>query len=126
MVALPVAPAAAETPAVVQLRDARIEEASSLVDLGSMWVTANDSGDSGRLFVVCPVSGRTIGIVHTKANAVDVEALAPAGPSAVWVGHIGDNDGKRPYIKVFRVTVGPGVIDVTPRVYHLVYPKGHP
>ncbi len=108
------------------LRDARITEASSLVDLGSMWVTANDSGDGGRLFVVSPVSGRTIGIVRFRVPVRDVEALAPAGVSSVWVGDIGDNDNKRRFINVFRATVGPGLIEVTPRVFHLVYPKGHP
>jgi hypothetical protein len=123
--AMPAA-AAAETPGVVALRDARINEASSLVDLGSLWVTSNDSGDTGRLFVISPSSGRTIGLVRFRTSVLDVEALAPAGVSTVWVGDIGDNDGKRKSISVFRVTVGPGLIDVTPRRYALVYPKGHP
>ena len=37
---MPVAAGAAVTPGVVPLRDARINEASALVDLGSMWVTS--------------------------------------------------------------------------------------
>lgn len=117
---------AAETPKVVPFRDARIKEASSLVDLGSIWVTANDSGDSGRLFVVSPHSGRTVGVVHLRTAVSDVEALAPSGPSAVWVGDIGDNDNKRRSISVFRATVGTGLIDITPRRFRLAYPKGHP
>jgi len=124
---MPLAAGAAVTPGVVPLHDARINEASALVDLGSIWVTSNDSGDSGRLFVISPRSGRTIGLVRFRTKVVDVEALAPAGASAVWVGDIGDNDNKRRSIQVFRVTVGPDLIDVTPRRYTLVYPKGqHP
>jgi hypothetical protein len=122
----PVAAGAAGTPPVVPLRDPRISEASALVDLGSMWVTSNDSGDSGRLFVVGAASGRTIGMVRFRITVKDVEALAPAGVSSVWVGDIGDNDNNRRFINVFRVTVGPGLIDVTPRVFHLAYPQGHP
>jgi hypothetical protein len=126
MLVMPFAADAATTPPVVPLRDARITEASSLVDLGSMWVTSNDSGDRGVLFVVSPVSGKTIGVVHYKATVKDVEALAPSGTSAVWVGDIGDNEFKRPWISVYRVTVAPGLIDVTPRRIRLGYPKGHP
>jgi hypothetical protein len=122
---MPVADAA-DTPAVVRLADPRITEASSLVDLGGMWVTANDSGSSPRLYVVSPATGRTIGVVRVHAPLQDVEALAPAGVSSVWVGDIGDNKGKRRTISLFRVTVGSGLIDVTPRRFLLVYPKGHP
>lgn len=123
---VPAAAGAAGTPPVVPLRDARITEASSLVDLGSTWVTSNDSGDGGRLFVINAATGRTIGLVRLRVTVQDVEALAPAGVSSVWVGDIGDNDNKRRFINVFRVPVGPGLIDVTPRVFHLAYPKGHP
>jgi hypothetical protein len=48
ILALPGAAGAAETPGVVQLRDARISEASSLVDLGSMWVTSYAGADVWR------------------------------------------------------------------------------
>jgi hypothetical protein len=125
MTVMPLA-AAADTPSVVPLRDPRITEASSLVDLGGMWVTANDSDNAARLYVISPSTGRTVGIVRVHAPMQDVEALAPAGVSSVWVGDIGDNTGKRRTISVFRVTVGPGLIDVTPRRFLLVYPKGHP
>ena len=95
------------TPPVVRLADPRITESSGLVDLGADWVTTNDSGDSARLFVVSPRTGRTVGLVTDCApSVVDVEALAPAGPSAVWVGDIGDNNAERKSVSVFRVPVG--------------------
>jgi hypothetical protein len=117
---------AADTPAVVSLRDPRITESSGLVDLGSSWVTTNDSGDSAQVFLVSPTTGQTIGISHFHSTVVDVEALAPAGRNAVWVGDIGDNAGNRKSVSVFKVLVGPGRVDVAPPRYRLVYPKGHP
>ena len=121
------APAAvADTPPVVRLADPRIVESSALVDLGSYWVTTNDSGDSARLFVISPRTGKTIGVVQLRTTVVDVEALAPAGPSAVLVADIGDNSASRTSLSVFRVPVGTGRIDVTPRRYRLVYPQGRP
>ncbi len=124
--ALVVGSVAAGPPGTVSMRDPRINESSGLVDLGSTWVTTNDSGDSARVFTLSPMTGRTLGITHFHTDVVDVEALAPAGRSAVWVGDIGDNTGKRSSVSVYRVRVGPGRIDVTPPRYRLVYPKGHP
>jgi hypothetical protein len=125
LLSVPVA-LAAEPPGTVSLRDPRLTESSGLVDLGSRWVTMNDSGDSARLFTLDPVTGRTIGISHFHSNVVDLEALAPSGRSVVWVGDIGDNGNERASISVFRVLVGPGRIDVQPRRYRLVYPRGNP
>lgn len=124
--ALPLAAAGADTAPVVRLTDPRIEESSGLVDLGTSWVTTNDSGDSARLFVISPRTGKTVGLVTLRTSVRDVEALAPAGPSAVWVADIGDNRGERSSVSVFRVPVGTGRIDVTPRRYRLVYPHGRP
>ena len=125
LLSVPVA-LAADIPGTVSLRDPRINESSGLVDLGSRWVTTNDSGDSARLFTIDPSTGRTTGISHFHSNVVDVEALAPSGRSVVWVGDIGDNGNERASISVFRVLVGPGRIDVFPRRYRLVYPQGKP
>ena len=86
---------AADPPGTVPFADPRINESSGLVDLGSVWVTSNDSGDSAQVFTVSPTTGRTIGITHFHADVVDVEALAPSGTGFVWVGDIGDNDGER-------------------------------
>jgi hypothetical protein len=122
----PASSAAAVTPGTVSLRDSRINESSALVDYGSSWVTTNDSGDTARVFLVSPATGATVGVSYFHANVVDVEALAPADRTHVWVGDIGDNDGERKSISVFRVAVGRGRIDVHPPAYRLVYPKGRP
>ncbi len=126
MSVLPATSVAADTPGTVSLRDPRINESSALVDFGSSWATANDSGDTARVFLVSPTTGRTLGISYFHADVVDVEALAPADRTHVWVGDIGDNDGERKSISVFRVAVGRGRIDVHPARYRLTYPKGRP
>jgi len=41
--------------------DPAITESSGLVDLGSLMVTTNDSGDDAVLYVVDPTTGRTVG-----------------------------------------------------------------
>ncbi|GGF41908.1 hypothetical protein GCM10011519_14670 [Marmoricola endophyticus] len=109
--------------------DPRIDEASGLVDgLGpdrSLMVTANDSGDAARVFVL-DEQCRTVGVrtYGGEGTATDVEALAPDGPGHVWVGDTGDNTSSRDEIVVRRVAVGRG--DRTERAtsYRLVYPDG--
>jgi len=107
-----------------RLADRRITESSGLVDLGSSMVTTNDSGSSSLLYVVSPTTGKTVGVTDFHADTVDVEALAPAGRGAVWVGDIGDNRGKRKSVSVYRVRVGTGRVDVDPARHRLVYPDG--
>ena len=110
---------------VFSFRDPRITESSGLVDLGSMMVTTNDSGDSSRVFVVDPASGRTVGITDYHSEMLDAEALAPAGPGEVWVGDIGDNSRSRDEVTVYRVPVGERQIDVaSPVRYRFTYPDG--
>jgi hypothetical protein len=105
-------------------RDARIAESSGLVALGSgLFVTTNDSGDLGRVFTV-DSRGRTVGVTTWSRDAVDVEALAPAGAGEVWVGDIGDNRASRDSVQVTRVPVGRGDRTSDGPVYELVYPDG--
>lgn len=106
------------------LRDARITESSGLVDLGSVMVTTNDSGSAAKLYVVNPATGRTVGVTDFHADTVDVEALAPAGRKAVWVGDIGDNRRARRSISVYRVPVARGRADVHPPRLRLAFPDG--
>lgn len=103
--------------------DPAIDEASALVALpGGLFATTNDSGDTGRVFVV-DGSGETVGVTHW-GHATDVEALAPAPDGKIWVGDIGDNRAARDAVRVAEVPVGRGDRTVTPTVYDLTYPDG--
>jgi len=104
--------------------DPAITESSGLVDLGSLMVTTNDSGGDPLVFVVDPRSGRTVGRTTFTDEVTDVEALAPAGGNAVWVGDIGDNDEQRASVQVYRVPVGRGDRRVDAPAYQLRYPDG--
>ena len=104
-------------------QDPAIVESSGLVVGDGLFVTTNDSGDTGRVFTV-DATGRTVGVTSWSLPPTDVEALAPAGPGEVWVGDIGDNTASRPSVTVVRVPFGPGDRTVTPPAYQLVYPDG--
>jgi len=107
---------------VFRFEDPAIVESSGLVAQDGLFLTTNDSGDSGRVFAVDPASGETVGVTRWAAEPVDVEALAPAGRGEVWAGDIGDNPGSRSSIEVARVPVGSGERDVTAAAYELTYP----
>ncbi len=121
---VPSAATGATTGRVFRLTDPRIVEASSLVDLGPRMVTANDSGNAPDLFSVDSRTGRTVGVTHLRVPAVDIEALAPAGGSRVWVGDIGDNTASRASVSLYLAPVAARDLDVTPPTYRLVYPDG--
>ena len=104
--------------------DPQIVESSGLALRGGLVVTTNDSGDSGRVFVVDPASGATVGVTSWEPDPSDVEALAPAGPGHVWVADTGDNRQVRDSVEVLRVPVGRGDVTVTPTAFELVYPDG--
>lgn len=117
------APAGPSSPVDFTFQDPQIIESSGLVVQGDLFVTTNDSGDSGRVFVV-DTSGATVGETTWASDPWDVEALAPAGPGEVWVGDIGDNTESRDSIEVLRVPFGREVQQVEPASYSLVYPDG--
>lgn len=105
-------------------QDEQITESSGLVVLDDgLFVTTNDSGDEARVFTVDD-HGRTVGVTTWADHATDVEALAPAGPGAVWVGDTGDNRTSRDSIQVARVPVGRGDRTSHGPVYDLAYPDG--
>lgn len=104
--------------------DPAIDESSGLVDLGSLMVTTNDSGDDALLYVIDPATGRTVGRTAYARAVVDVEALAPGGDGEVWAGDIGDNRETRRRVTVYRVPVGRGERHVDAPSYRLVYPDG--
>lgn len=108
---------------VLTFQDPAITEASGLVDLGDLMVVTNDSGAEAVVQVV-DGRGRTVGRTTYAAQAWDVEALAPAGPSSVFVGDIGDNRSVRSSIRLWEVPVGRGDRTVAAPSYELTYPDG--
>jgi hypothetical protein len=81
------------------------------------------------VFAVDPATGRTVGTTTwTPAEGgdgpTDVEALAPAGPDAVWVGDLGDNLRARDTVAVYRVPVGRGDRTAAPAAVRLRHPGG--
>lgn len=112
---------------VFTFTDPEIVESSGLVagvGADDLFVTVNDSGDGARVFAVDPRSGDTVGVTTWPGQAVDVEALAPAGEDAVWVGDIGDNLAGRDTITVTRVPVGASDRAVDGESFELRYPDG--
>lgn len=109
---------------VFSFRDPAIVESSGLVAAGGLVHTVNDSGDSGRVFVVDPADGETVGVTTWSAEPQDVEALAPDGDGRVWVGDIGDNAGSRDSVQVASVEVGRGDRSADAEVHDLTYPDG--
>lgn len=112
---------------VLRLADPAITESSGLVVVDGRLVTVNDSGDTGRVFMIAasgPDAGRTVGVTTWSSDPVDVEALAPASNGEVWVADIGDNDAVRDTVQVARVPVGVGERSVEPVRYDLVLPDG--
>lgn len=115
-------PSAPHAETAFTFQDQRITESSGLVVADGLAVTTNDSGDSGRVFVVDTATGKTVGVTSWSPDPEDVEALAPAGPGEVWVGDIGDNRRARSTVTVLKVPYGRGDRVVTPTAYELVYP----
>ena len=70
---------------VFRFQDSRIDESSSLVDLGhGLMATANDSGDDGIVYVV-DRSGRTVGTTR-YGESEDAEAMAPGAEAGLRLG----------------------------------------
>lgn len=107
-----------------RFHDPAIVESSGLAVVDGLVATVNDSGDEARVFAVDPATGATVGVTRWGGDAVDVEALAPAGDGFVWVGDIGDNARARDTVTVTRVPVGPGDRTVEAPSYDLRYPDG--
>jgi hypothetical protein len=117
------APSAPQGHEVTTFSDPAIVEASALVVQDGLFLTTNDSGDTGRVFSV-DASGRTVGVTHWADDPTDTEALAPAGHGFVWVGDIGDNTASRSSVTIARIPVGRGDRTVHPTTYRLTYPDG--
>lgn len=119
------------------IADPRIDEASGIArgiaSPGVVYVQ-NDSGDSARFFALDARTGQTLATYTVPdATNVDWEDIAVArdrrGVPSVWLADIGDNDGNRSSIQLYRVDephVQAGVDGVTgaPEVWRLRYPSG--
>lgn len=113
-----------------RVADHLVAESSGLVvtevDGERLFVTVNDSGDTGRIFTIDPTTGETVGTTTFTPSPRDVEALAPAGAGHVWVGDIGDNLHVRDELRITKVPVGRGTLDAgDAESYRLVYPDRH-
>ncbi len=107
-----------------RFRDPQIVESSGLVVRNGLFVTVNDSGDSGRTFVVDGGTGRTVGGATWSTEPEDIEAVAPLPGGAVLVGDIGDNNSERESVTLLEVPSKRGFEDVEPREISLSYRDG--
>jgi hypothetical protein len=109
---------------VIRFQDPKIIESSGLVARGGDFLTINDSGDEGRVFLVDGETGETIGETFWSQTPTDVEALAPATGDDVWLGDIGDNKQVRDWVEVTKVAVQEGDRAQAGQTFRLAYPKG--
>ncbi len=107
-----------------RFKDPQIVESSGLIARDGEFVTVNDSGDSGRTFVVDGATGRTVGGASWSAEPEDVEAIAPGPDGSVLVGDIGDNNGERDSVSLLELPQTRGFEDVEPRELPLTYSDG--
>lgn len=108
---------------VCRFQDPQIVESSGLVARDGLFATVNDSGDSGRVFVLDARTCRTVGVTSWSEEVEDVEALAAYG-DGVLVGDIGDNRAARDSVHLLEVPAGQGDRSVTPTTYEIGYPDG--
>jgi hypothetical protein len=111
-----------------RLADERIDESSGLVlshrHPHVVW-TANDSGDSARVFAVDTRTGQTVGVHRFGAEVRDVEALAMTPDGTVLVGDIGDNGASRSSVRVYSFDEPPlGETSGPSTSWQLTYPDG--
>jgi hypothetical protein len=112
--------ATAATEEVARFADPEIIESSGLIARDGTFITTNDSGDTGRIFVVDQRTGETLEEIGWADDPDDVEALAPATGDTVWVGDIGDNNADRDEVSVALVDLG----STESTTFDLRYPGG--
>src|SRR4029077_15944321 len=122
-IGLAVTPDAPHGTVAFSFQDPAIVEASALVLQDGLFLTVNDSGDTGRVFAV-DRTGATVGVTHWSDDPTDVESLPPGGPGFRWGGDTGDNLADRSDVTITRIPVGRGDRTVTPTSYRLTYPHG--
>jgi len=100
----------------------------------------NDSGDTSRFFAITP-AGKIKSVIYFKGDSKDklgvhdcediAVGIGPAkGKSYVYIGDIGDNDAKYPYVTVYRLEEQKAWIDKDSLIkanavpVHFKYPDG--
>lgn len=104
VVTLAAVPASASGDGDFRIADERITESSGLAlsraHPHTVW-TANDSGDTARVFAVDTRTGLTVGVHRFGAPVWDVEALALDTDGRLLVGDLGDNTSSRKVARIF-------------------------
>lgn len=111
-----------------RMGDPRITESSGLAlsraHPHTVW-TANDSGDSARVFAVDTRTGKTSGVHTFDAPVRDVEALAITPQGRMLVADIGDNTASRDLVRIFWFDEPAlGTTSGTWASWEVVYPDG--
>jgi hypothetical protein len=110
---------------------AELRETSGLArsarDPATVW-SHNDAGHPPVLFAV-NAAGSIVQRVHvadaTSTDWEDIEAGSCAGEPCLYIGDIGDNEARRPYITVYLVREpAPGATAVHADAVHARYPDG--
>jgi hypothetical protein len=133
-------PAYAASSTLFRITDHRVDEASGIargIASPGVFYVQNDSGDSARFFALDARSGAVRAVYSVPgAKNVDWEDLAvtpdAGGTPSVWLADIGDNDGVRDEVQLYRVNephVDLARTDVAaqtarPDVWRLRYPSG--
>lgn len=124
---------------IEKLQSAELNEVSGLViSRNNIIYVHNDSGDTSRFFAINQ-QGKLLAIYYFKGDpairrngVADSEDMtygpgAEKGKNYLYVGDIGDNAGKRPYISVYRIPEPDkhdGTIQLSREMVHLKYPNG--
>ncbi|MGA9648248.1 hypothetical protein [Pedobacter sp.] len=125
--------------APVKVVPAELSELSGLfISKGNLIFAHNDSGDTSRFFAI-DAKGKLISTLYFKGDpsikrlgVTDCEDIAGGpGPvkdkSYIYLGDIGDNGGKRPYVTVYRFAEPSklsGNMQIQNDAVHLKYPNG--
>ena len=126
-------PGTCEVVARSSVLPAEVRETSGLArstrDPGRFW-THNDAGNEPVLFVLDESGALTQTVRVTGATLEDWEdveaAPCPDGGACLYIGDIGDNDGERAHVTVYRVAEPePGVSATAPaEALHARFPDG--
>ena len=90
-----------------RFQDPQIVESSGLVARDGLFATVNDSGDSGRVFVVDAETCRTVGITTLGRRGRGRRGGGRRTATGLLVGDIGDNLAARDSVQLLRVPAGP-------------------